>query len=528
MQETHEGNGGLLAPRGWPDWGIWHWLERRRDLCPHKTAIVDGARRVSYGELHARVAAVAGGLRGLGIQRGDRVAILSLNRLEYVELLFAAARLGAMLVPLNWRLTSPELAFQVSDSRPRVLVVDPALADLAEALRRRPEAAAVERVVRLPDVSGTGEADLPAAVPYETLLSAGPAAPQGASGDPLLILYTSGTTGRPKGAVLAQATQFWNSVNIGTALSLVADDVTLNVLPMFHSGGLGLLTLPSLHLGATAVLLPRFDSAAVVRALVEERVTAMFAVPAIYQALLEDEGFRRLDLRRVRFSCGGAPCPLRVIEAFRERGVLFQQGYGLTETAPTLTLVPAADAFRKAGSVGKAALHAELRVVDEEGRDVPPGVVGEVWARGPNLFAGYWDRPEATREVFVDGWFRTGDLGRLDEEGFLYIVDRRKDMIISGGENIYPAEVEAVLYQHPAILDAAVIPSPHPRWGEVPLAVVVLRPGHTLTAEELFTFCTPHLARYKIPRSLVVVDELPRNAAGKVLKRVLRERFAAG
>jgi len=339
--------------------------------------------------------------------------------------------------------------------------------------------------------------------------------------------------------VLAQATQLWNSLNIGNGVNLTQADVTLNVLPMFHVGGIGLFTLPSLHIGATAVLLRKFDPAEAVRLIQQHGVTAMFGVPSVYLMLLEHEAFRRADLSGVRFSCGGAPCPLTIIEAFRDRRLLFQQGYGLTETAPTCLLIPAHDAFRKAGSAGKASIHVEVRIVDDDGRDVPPGEIGEVWTRGPNLFSGYWRRPDATREAFAppaervepsEGysgwWFKTGDLARVDEEGFIYIVDRKKDMVISGGENIYPAEVEDVLYRHPAIAEAAVVGVPDPRWGEVPLAVVVLRPGQTLTAEELARYCEGTLARYKTPRRLVVVDALPRNAAGKVLKRVLREQFA--
>ena len=512
-------------------WGIWHWLERRADLSAAKPALIDGPRTVSYRALRDRVAGLAAGLRERGVRRGDRVAILSINRAEYVELLFAAARLGAIVVPLNWRLTAPELAFQVGDSEPTLLVVDPELDPLAGDLLERSEAAGLRTVVRLDDGDGPDR--------YDALVASAPNAPEGRFEDPFLILYTSGTTGRPKGAVLTQATQFWNSVNIRTAANLVESDVTLNALPMFHAGGIGLFTLPTLHAGGTAVLQRRFDAADAVRLIITHGVTALFGVPSIYLMLLGDETFARADLRRVRFSCGGAPCPLTIIEAFRDRGLLFQFGYGLTETAPTCTLIPVTDAFRKMGSAGKAAIHVELRVVDEDGQDVPPGEIGEVWTRGPNLFSGYWRRPEATAEVFVrpddagedtagyaGWWFRTGDLATLDDEGFLYVVDRKKDMIISGGENIYPAEVEDVLFRHPAVAEAAVIGVPAARWGEVPMAVVALRPGTSLTLEELTRFCEGTLARYKTPKRLAIVDVLPRNAAGKVLKRVLRDQVA--
>jgi len=509
----------VMAPG---EWGIWHWLERRADISPGKPAVIDGERSFSYLALRDRVAALAGGLRALGVQKGDRVAILSVNRAEYVEALFAAARLGALAVPLNWRLTAPELAFQVGNSEPVLLLADPALRALVESLREQPEARTLERVVAF-----EGEGGLEGAEDYGELVEHPAVGAEGRFDDPWLILYTSGTTGRPKGAVLTQGTQFWNSINIGDAIGLTSADVTLNMMPMFHSGGIGLYTFPTLHHGGMAVLARQFDPEATVGLIERWSVTAMLAVPAIYLMLLQNETFHRADLSRVRFACGGAPCPLTIIEAFRDRGLLFQQGFGLTETAPTCTLIPAADAFRKAGSAGKAALHVEVRVVDEEGRDIPPGEVGEVWTRGPNLFSGYWRRPDETAEALAEGWFHTGDLARLDEEGFLYIVDRKKDMLISGGENVYPAEVEDVLYHHPAVAEAAVIGVPHERWGEVPRAIVVRKPEATLKAEELIAFCDGKLARYKIPKSVVFVDALPRNAAGKVLKRLLREQFGA-
>jgi fatty-acyl-CoA synthase len=500
------------------NWGIWHWLERRADIAPQRTALADSEAQLSYWALRDRVASAAGALRGMGVRRGDRLAILSVNRAEYVEVLFAAAWIGAILVPLNWRLTASELAFQLGDSEPVVLFADPELADLAESLRARPEARGIRATIAF-------DADIPPppwARPYGELMQHPPAPAAGGFDDPLLIMYTSGTTGRPKGAVLAQRTQLWNSINIGNAVALTADDVTLNVLPMFHIGGIGLFTLPTLHVGATAVLQRRFDPHEAVRLVGEHRVSAMFGVPSVYLMLMESDAFLAADLSGVRFCCGGAPCPPRIIEAFRERGLLFQQGYGLTETAPTCLIIPATDAFRKAGSAGKPAIHVEARVVDDEGRDVPPDTIGEVWTRGPNLFSGYWGRKQETEEAFEGDWFKTGDLARRDAEGFFYIVDRKKDMIISGGENIYPAEVEAVIYGHPAVADVAVIGVPHEHWGEVPKALVVLRSGRTLTADELFRFCEPHLARYKIPRLIEVVDALPRNAAGKVLKRELR------
>ncbi len=512
--------------------GIWHWLDQRDLITPRRLAVVDGDRRFTYRELAARVRGLSAGLRRRGIGRSDRVAVLAFNRVEYLEALFALARLGAIMVPLNWRLTPPELAVQLADSAPSLMIADAEHRDLASS-------AAAESRLALPLILIGDE--------YEDAVRTPPDddAP-GAFDDPLIIMYTSGTTGRPKGAVLTQGTQLWNSLNIGTAIGLTYRDVTLTVLPMFHIGGLGLYALPTLHVGGRLVIQRTFDPEETCRLLRDEGVTAMFGVPAIYQALLQTPSFGQRDQSGVRFGVGGAPCPLPVLEAFEQRGLLLQQGFGLTETAPTATLLPPEDAYRKKGSVGPPTLHVEARVVDDADRDLPPGEIGEICLRGPNLFAGYWGLPEATAEVhspparpddpaaqgrgasggdYRGWWFHTGDLGYADREGFLYIADRKKDMIISGGENIYPAEVEQVLYQHPAVADVAVIGIPDARWGEAAMAIVVLKPGAATTPEEITAACGGRLARYKIPRRVAFVEALPRNAAGKVLKRVLRETY---
>ncbi|OFX28354.1 MAG: hypothetical protein A2Z07_04050 [Armatimonadetes bacterium RBG_16_67_12] len=520
--------------------GVWHWLDRRDAITPHRLAIVDGDRRLTYRALAARVRGLAAGLRARGVGHGDRVAMLSFNRLEYLEAVFALARLGAVMVPLNWRLTPAELAYQLADSTPGLVIADQEHAESAAA-------AAAGARIEVPVIL-TGDE-------YEGLVQTPAAAgPAGRSGDPLIIMYTSGTTGRPKGAVLTQSTQVWNSLNIGTAIGLTYRDITLTVLPMFHIGGLGLYALPALHVGSRVVIQRTFEPEETCRLLRDEGVTAMFGVPAIYQVLLQTSTFQQGDHSHVRFAVGGAPCPLPVLDAFEQRGLLLQQGFGLTETAPTALIITPEDAFRKKGSAGQPAVHVEARVADEAGRPLPPGQIGEIWLRGPNLFSGYWRLPEATAEAYslpedaddpalpapeeaaarregVAGgdyrgwWFHSGDLGYADDEGFFYIVDRKKDMIISGGENIYPVEVEQVLYQHPAIADVAVIGIPDDRWGEAPMAVIVGRQGASVTVEEIVAHCEGRLARYKIPRRVSFVDVLPRNAAGKVLKRELRETY---
>jgi fatty-acyl-CoA synthase len=343
-------------------------------------------------------------------------------------------------------------------------------------------------------------------------------------GDPHLILYTSGTTGRPKGAVLTHANIFWNSINCSLAFGLTERDTTITFLPTFHAGGVGLFTIPTLHAAGRVVLMRAFDPRQVCDLLGRERATLLFGVPATWLELLKLDYFTAASYPTLRvLGTGGAPCPMAVIDRLAERGFILLQGYGLTETAPGGTLISVEDWHRKAGTVGKPMAHVGLRVVDDVGRDVPPGEIGEVWFRGPNLFAGYWNRPEATAEAFTpDGWFRSGDLGRLDDEGFLTLVDRKKDMIISGGENVYSAEVEDALFAHPAVAEAAVIGVPDEHWGEAVRAIVALHPGSAASVEDLIEHCRGRLARYKAPKSVVFVDALPLNAAGKVLKPELR------
>ncbi len=500
-----------------PELGSFAWLSHRARLTPDREALVDGGRRFTYGQLDRRVQRLAAALRDrYGVGRHDRIATLTMNCAEWVELFFATARIGAILVPLNWRLAPPELDYQLRDSAARALFVGPEHNELADRL-----------AADLPL-----EARLEIGPAYEALLESDAGATplvdqQAAFDDPHLILYTSGTTGRPKGAVLTHANTFWNCVNVGAAAGLTERDTSLTLLPLFHSGGIGLYTIPTLHAGGRVVVLRAFEPGQVCALAHQEQVTLIFGVPAIWLELLKRPDFTAANYPTIRsLASGGAPCPTTVIDQLAERGFTLLQGYGLTETAPGGTLISREDWRRKAGTVGKAMLHVELRVVDEAGRDAAANQVGEVWFRGPNLFAGYWNRPEATVEAFTsDGWFRSGDLGRLDEEGFLTLVDRMKDMIISGGENIYSAEVEDALFAHPAVAEVAVIGVPDRQWGEAVRAIVASRAGVITSAEELIEHCRGRLARYKVPKSVVFVDALPRNASGKVLKVELRDRY---
>jgi fatty-acyl-CoA synthase len=341
--------------------------------------------------------------------------------------------------------------------------------------------------------------------------------------DPWYLLYTAGTTGRPKGVIQTFGMVLYNHLNIGAPIDLTSRDVTLNVLPTFHTGGLNLYANPTILAGGTAIIQQAFEPSETL-ALLAERTTAFFGVPAVYLFLSQHPDFDDTDLSGVRsWACGGAPMPVQLLETYAERGIRIRQGFGMTETGPTVFLVDEEHALTKAGSVGKPQMHVEVRIVDRHGADVPTGEMGELLVRGPGVTPGYWRMPEVTAESIVDGWLHTGDVARCDEDGYYAIVDRWKDMYISGGENVYPAEIENVLFSHPDVAEAAVIGVSDPKWQEVGRAIVVLTQGAVVTGDDLVAFCAERLAKYKVPKSVVFVDVLPRNPAGKVLKTELRE-----
>ncbi len=483
------------------------WLDRRADLTPDPVAVVCDDVQLSYGALACQASTVARHLTDAhGVGRGDRVALLAMNRPEYLVLLFACARLGAILVPLNWRLAPPEHRIILADAEPRVLILEPEFAETAALVAAAlPEC----RQVRLPLEPGAGVAPHAADVGDDARL---------------LIVYTSGTTGQPKGAVLTHGALTWNAVNSIAAHELTSADRVLITIPMFHVGGLNMQTVPALHAGATVHLHRRFDPAATLAAIRDHRITVTVLVPAQLAALVDHPDWPAADLTSLRLvTTGSSVVQPGLIEPWHARGVTVINIYGATETAPIATALSPREARRKIGSCGKAALHCAIRVVDDAGRDVTPGERGEVLVRGPNLLLEYWRQPDATREALVDGWFHSGDIGHLDDDGFLYIDDRKKDVIISGGENVYPAEVEAVLAEVPEIAEAAVVPRPHPKWGEVPVAVVVRRANAALTAARVLQAFDGRLARYKHPHAVVFVERLPRTAMGKVQKFKLRE-----
>ncbi|MGC9961125.1 MAG: long-chain fatty acid--CoA ligase [Acidimicrobiales bacterium] len=501
------------------------WFEQRAKLTPDRRCLTFEGETWTYATMLRRIDEMAAALRHGGVRHGDRVAYLGLNHPAFFETMFAAARLGAIFVPLNFRLTSPELSFIVNDAGAHTIVADDLHRKLVDAVRHElpclrylSSGAADEgwttmsEAVRLAARAGAG------AVPAEAV----------DCDEVALIMYTSGTTGRPKGAMLTHANLWWNNVTALLLTDMLESDVSLVVAPLFHIGGLNVTTLQAWMKGAENVLHRSFDPGRFVEDVARYGVTVAFAVPAMLLFVSQHPGFDDADLTTVRsIVCGGAPVPESLIKLYIGRGIQINQGYGLTETAPCVSFLTPEHALAKLGSAGRAPMFIDIRLQDADGGTVTEADArGEICVRGPNVMKGYWNRPEATAAAIdAEGWFHTGDVGYLDSEGFLFVADRIKDMVITGGENVYPAEVESVLYNHASVAEVAVIGLPDERWGEAVTAVAVLRPGTELTLEQLRDFAAESLARYKLPSRLEIVDVLPRNPAGKVLKFDLRDRF---
>jgi fatty-acyl-CoA synthase len=503
------------------------WLDHHRANRGHKEAIRDlgTERRFSYADLDVRADAMSAWCASIGIGRGDRIALLAQNGVEYFDLQFACARTGAIAVLLNWRLTVVELEYILNDSAPKLLIHDVSFTETAQALQKK---CGIQTLLCIDTSAG-------AASPrnaYEATINAftGKAFERESltHDDVSTIMYTSGTTGHPKGAMITHGMNFWNCINLGIPAGVALDTVHLSVLPLFHTGGLNCYSNPVLHAGGTVVIMRSFDPGRALEVIGDpaQGITHFFAVPAPYQFMMQHPDFATTDLSRLRAAgVGGAPCALTIMQNWADRGVLLMQGFGMTETSPACIFLDPADAIRKLGSTGKVLMHTEARVVNDEGHDCGVNEIGELWVAGPNITPGYWNRPDATASSFEGPWLKTGDAARIDEEGFFYIVDRWKDMYISGGENVYPAEVENVLYQLPQVAEAAVIGVPSERWGETGLAVLVLKPGQTLEKDAVVGYCSERLARFKVPADIAIIAALPRNATGKVLKRELRLQF---
>ncbi len=485
-------------------------------MSPGATALRDVVLDValSYQELDANAGMAAGLLVARGVCSGDRVAILCRNRIEFFELLFACGKIGAILVPLNWRMPAAELQLLIDDAEPALLFFGAADAATLGDLSLQ----SVETI----SMDGA-DTDSYTALRDESNAIAGRR--QWPADECWYLLYTSGTTGVPKAVIQTYGMAMANYINIRQAMSIGAHDVTLNYLPLLHTAGINLVTLPTLIEGGEVLVMPDFDLERTLGLLDEGVLDTFFAVPAVYQQISEHVRFDTLDLTRIRsWGCGGAPMSAGLLTRYLEQGARICNGMGMTETGPTVFIMDPDRVQEKIGSVGKPQLLSSVRIVDAAEKDVAEGESGELWFAGPGVTPGYWQRDAATSAAFSsDGWLRSGDIGRRDEDGYYYIVGRMKDMYISGGENVYPAEVENLLASHPDILEAAVIGQADEKWGEVGCAFLLSQPQHALpNDDELVEYCREHLAAYKVPKSFIAVTDFPRTAAGKVQKHLLK------
>jgi len=499
------------------------WTSKWALYSPDKIAVkeYETGRTLSYGQLNRLGNRLAHHLkRAYGVGKGDRVAVLAENCLEYVVLFAAAQKLGFILVPLNYRLAAPEIDFLLRNAEPRLVLAEAKYQTLLEStpsFSQIPHRWTLEALVDLaiPTTDSPDDAHFPAV--------------ELADEDPIFILYTSGTTGFPKGALYTHGMMFWNSINTAISLIVNSESRTLNVMPPFHTGGWNVLVTPFLHHGGYTCLFKKFDPAAVLRALEQERCTLFMGVPTMLKMLADEPDFERADFSSLLYLIvGGEPMPIPLIERWHDKSVFVRQGYGMTEVGPNLTSLHQSDAVRKKGSIGRPNFYVQVRIGKLETQHSTLETVGELLLRGPMVTPGYWRNPEATAAALREGWFHSGDMARMDAEGYLYIVDRIKNMFISGGENVYPAEVERVLLQHPVVAEVAVIGMPDDKWGEVGCAFVVCRQGQPATESDLLEHCRAHLAKFKVPRCVVFWEALPKNDTGKINRQALTKTKPSG
>ncbi|MCB9153987.1 MAG: long-chain fatty acid--CoA ligase [Caldilineae bacterium] len=515
---------------------IGDYLGRREIYSPDKLAIIDAGKqpelRLTWRQWNRRVNRLANWLHDVaGVGKGDRVAILARDGIEHLDLLYSCGKLGAISTPLNWRLHPVELAGLIELTTPKALLFGDDFRDTVAQVQVTIQQLNNSPINHYLHLDGPG---LPSSQDYQSTIDQSTDLPVTCETlteeDIACLLFTGGTTGLPKGAQISHRQICWNVLNT-VIHDLNHDDIYLCVFPLFHAGGLFAYMSSQVVFGNTSVLTRQFDPAQVLDLIEREGVTVFAAVPTMYQMLTQAPNWATADLSSLRFcTSGGAPLPVPLVEQYtREKGIRFKQGFGMTEYGPGLFALPPEDAIRKAGSIGRPNFFIDVRVVDDDNRPLGPNEVGELLLKGPSGSSGYWQNPQASAAAIDDdGWFHTGDLVYHDDEWYFYVVDRKKDMFISGGENVYPVEIEQVLYRHPAVAMCAVIGVPDPRWGEVGLACVVLKPGMTATEDELIAHMQANLARYKVPRSVHFLPELPISAAGKILKRELREQYVEG
>ncbi|MFX1561545.1 MAG: long-chain fatty acid--CoA ligase [Promethearchaeota archaeon] len=503
------------------DWSwIGDWTGRRALLTPKREGIVDNILQEHYTfeAIDKRANQVARILLDSGVQKGNRIGVYSKNRFDFLDILFACGKIGAILTPFNTRLTTPEIEYLLKKTTPSMIFYDPDLGvqfgELRPFLKK-------QDVIVMGNRKSDSEADLKSLMSSKS--SSAVERPALTLDDPYLIVFTGGTTGLPKGAVLSHGLVFWNSVNTIVSWGLRPDDIQPLLFPLFHTGGINVLLVPFIHLGAKSIIMGDFNVDETLRVIVDENCTLVIAVPTMFNMMAESQKFKKANFDTVRlFISGGAPCPVAIMEKYWERGKILKMGYGLTEVGPNNFYLPEDEVKRKPNSVGFPVFHCDMKVADDNCNEVPTGEVGELMLRGPHIFSGYWKEPEETsKTIEPDGWVHTGDLAMKDDEGFFFITGRKKDMFISGGENVYPTEIEELLFKHPSILEAAVVGVPDEKWGEVGKAFIVLKPDEVLDEDSVLKYLHGKLARYKIPKQYEFRDELPKSAAGKILKREL-------
>ncbi|MGP4108080.1 class I adenylate-forming enzyme family protein [Virgibacillus sp. L01] len=486
------------------------WFQSRVDLFPEKKAVVDAKTNQSwtYKQLNERAERLAQYLIENDIQKGDRIALLAPNHISYFDFVFACMKIGTVFVPLNWRLSTDELSYVIRDCSPKLMGIDPQFQD--NIINPEIDSMLIDidnnnYINRLPTSGALSKAYEPA----ET--------------DALAMIYTGGTTGKPKGAVLSHRSILWNAMNTIISWNLTSEDITLTCLPMFHTGGLNVLSLPLMLVGGRVVISPEFEASTAVNDLITYECTIVLCVPTMYHMMIRTKEFQQESFPDMKvFLSGGAPCPYKIYKAFHKKGIPFKEGYGLTEAGPNNFYIDPEDTERKVGSVGKPMLFNDIKIISENGDKAHGCDVGELLIRGYHSFEYYWNKQEQTERTIIDGWVYTGDLARQDEEGYVYIVGRKKDMIITGGENVYPLEIEHWIETNETVSEAAVLGLPDEKWGEIVVAFVV--PTEKITETELKVYCENKLTKYKVPKKFVLLDELPKTHVGKINKAELKDK----